>query len=142
MQLIRKNPVLALLGLVFATLFVGLIFTQLGDSIVPIVEQTSTPESSTGNFTDDQSVQFAILIFLVVGSVVGMGVSLYIISWVLSREVIKAQEQPETPFELLSFSTETEENTLGKALTDNALPLVIALGGGLTAVALLILFLV
>ena len=127
-----------LLGGVFAALVIGLLFFT-SDNLIPTVEQVRNPEASTLATTSNQGFLLTILVLVVPGVVFGTGVALYGIVWFLNREVANAHEQPETPFDILNLST--EGNTLGAAVMDNALPLMIGAGVSFIVLVIAVFFL-
>lgn len=121
----RNTFILYMLGAVLVLLLVGAFFYQTGGGL-PIVEQVSNPEASVTNASGDKGTQLAALIVVVLAIIPGMAVALYGALWALNREVIRAQQQPEQPFELLSFRT--EGNTTGALVNNNILFIVIGVG--------------
>lgn len=121
----RNTFILYMLGAVLVLLLVGAFFYQTGGGL-PIVEQVSNPEASVTNASGDKGAQLAALIVVVLAIIPGMAVALYGALWALNREVTRAQQQPEQPFELLSFRT--EGNTTGALVNNNILFIVIGVG--------------
>lgn len=133
-----KNTTLIIIGGIFALLLVGLFFTML-DNPVPFVEQVRNPEASAQSITTDQGAQLAVLSLVVLLAIGGMATTLYAGFWFLNREVAHATQQPEQPFELLSMNPKAS-NTTGALLANNALYIVIGLGGLMLVAALAVLF--
>lgn len=134
-----KNSTLVLLGLIFLGLLIGLSFTGGDTNLLPMARQVSNPQASTLDLTSDKGAQLTILSVLVIGSVVGMGATLYGAVWYLNRQVTLVKQEPAHPFDLLSLST--EGNTLGAALSRNALRLTVTLTVLVLVIALTLIFL-
>jgi hypothetical protein len=125
------------MGAVFVLLLVGLYFATGGGDL-PVVEQVSSPEASTLQMTSNEGALLALLIFAVVGMIIGMGVGIYAIFWFLNREITRVQQQPNQQFELLSMGT--EGNTTGALIANNALIIVVLMGAVMVVATILVLF--
>jgi hypothetical protein len=71
------------------------ISTQGAGAIPGLQPQTDNPNASPMQVTPLKGAQFFLFTAIVLGSVVGMGAVLALIFWLLNREVVKVEKQPD-----------------------------------------------
>lgn len=121
-----RSQYIALLALVFVVLIVGMVFMDAGEgSLLPTVRQVSNEQGSTVDLTGSKGALLFLLSAVVLGSIAGMAVPLYLVMWFLNREVVKVQSQQPEPL-LLSMSP--QGNTVGAALANNVFYIVVGVG--------------
>lgn len=129
-----------LILLVFVLLMVGLYFMANGFNL-PMVRQTTNEAASAIDMTDDKAAMLALLVAFVTVNIVGIAVTLYIIMWLLNRNVAQANQQPNEPFQLLAGGS-VDSAAASATIADNALFIMLGVGVaalGITLVALLVL---
>lgn len=98
--------------------------------------QVTNPEGSAIVATDSQFTWLAIAFAVIISGVVGTGLGITGLVWLLSREVKKAEETEPAP--VIFSLTSGEENSLGTIAVQNAVPLLITLTAGLVIIFVLI----
>jgi len=96
-----NRSALGIMAVIFVLLLVGLFFTTSSGNL-SAVRQVDNAEASTMDVTGNQGTLLAIVVMVVVGSVVGMGSTIYGLMWFLNREVLIVQQQPDQGFPLLT----------------------------------------
>ena len=96
-----NRTALGIMAAVFVLLVVGLFFTTSSGDL-SLARQVENAEGSTLDVTSNQGALIAIVTMVVIGSVFGMGGTIYGIFWFLNREVTIVQQQPDQGFPLLT----------------------------------------
>lgn len=96
-----NRSALAIMAVIFVLLLVGLFFSTSSGNL-SAVRQVDNAEGSTVDITSNQGTLLAIVTMVVVGSVVGMGGTIYGLMWFLNKEVLIVQQQPDQGFPLLT----------------------------------------
>jgi lysylphosphatidylglycerol synthetase-like protein (DUF2156 family) len=139
-ELAVNRSAINLILLVFVLLMVGLYFMANGFNL-PMVRQTTNEAASAIDMTDDKAAMLALLVAFVTVNIVGIAVTLYIIMWLLNRNVAQANQQPNEPFQLLAGGS-VDSAAASATIADNALFIMLGVGVaalGITLVALLVL---
>lgn len=132
-----RLSILTLLGTVFVLLIIGLLFSS-GAVHLEGTRQITNPEGSTLDMTDNQGAMLVALAVVVLGSTFGMGVAIYAIFWFLSWSVNRVQQEPNQPVKLLAVGG-GEQVSVTELVANNALYIVIGLGGAMTLIVLILL---
>ena len=111
-----NRTALGIMALIFGLLIVGLFFTTSSSNLT-LVRQVDNAEGSTLDITSNQGTLIAIVTMVVVGSVVGMGGTIYGLMWFLNREVTIVQQQPDQGFPLLTPGEQGE--AIGSFIENN-----------------------
>jgi hypothetical protein len=127
-----KNSLFILVVILFLGLIGGAALAS-GDAGLPLLRQVSNENASTIDSTPEKSQLLALAVLVTVGSLVGMGVGLAGLFYFLNRQVKTSGEVESKPFD---FSLETEGNSLGAVIQQNAF--MIALTVGLLLVGLMV----
>jgi hypothetical protein len=96
--------------------FLSYTLSRQGAAAVPgVLVQTNNPEASVVAVTPQKGALFFLFTAIALGSLVGMGVTLALVFWLLNRGVAKARQEPNQGFEFtLNAST---PNSIGGILT-------------------------
>ena len=100
---LKRGPTLrrALILITFIVLlilggYVSLAISQQGAGAIPGLQpQTNNPNASVMMVTPMKGAQLIIFTVIALGSVVGMGVVLALIFWLLNRQVVKVEKEPD-----------------------------------------------
>jgi hypothetical protein len=96
--------------------FLSYALTREGPAAVPGIRvQTDNPEANVVAVTPQKGAIFFVFAAIALGSLVGMGVTLALVSWLISRGLSKAKQEPNEGF---SFSLNAATpNSVGGILT-------------------------
>ncbi len=96
--------------------YLSLRISQQGSGTVPgLWVQTNNPEASPMQVTADKGAWFFIFAAIVLGSLVGMGATLALVTWLINRQLEVVKKKPSQGFQF-SLNPATP-NSLGAALT-------------------------
>ena len=96
--------------------FLSYTISQQGPAAVPGVRiQTNNPEASVTAVTPDKGAIFFLFTAIVLGSLVGMGVTIALIFWLLSKGVTKVRQMPDEGFDFTLNAS--SPNSIGGLLT-------------------------
>jgi len=96
--------------------FLSYTISQQGSAAVPgVLIQTNNPEASVTAVTPDKGAIFFLFTAIALGSVVGMGVTIALIFWLLSKGVTKVRQMPDEGFDFTLNAS--SPNSIGGLLT-------------------------
>jgi hypothetical protein len=96
--------------------FLSYVISKQGPAAVPGVRiQTNNPAASPSAVTPDKGAIFFLFTAIALGSVVGMGVTIALIFWLLSRGVTKVRQMPDEGFQFTLNAS--SPNSIGGLLT-------------------------
>ncbi|MEP7285847.1 MAG: hypothetical protein ABI947_08775 [Chloroflexota bacterium] len=76
--------------------FISNSISQQGASALPGLKvQTDNPNASTMQVTPEKGAQFLIFAMIVLGSVVGMGVTIALVVWFTNRQLRQIEQTPD-----------------------------------------------
>jgi len=76
--------------------YISVAISQQGAGAIPGLQpQTNNPNASVMDVTPMKGAQFFIFTVIALGSVVGMGVVLALVFWLLNRGVVRVEKEPD-----------------------------------------------
>ena len=109
-----KRGLFVLAVLVAITIAGGVLTAGVGFEI-PIIQQVDSPAASAFEATPNQAVTFLLVVGFILVNVVGAGLTLAFIFWLLNREVNRAKAMP-----TLEERREQDAESLPETATDAA----------------------
>jgi hypothetical protein len=92
----RASILISLVILLILGGYVSIAISQQGSGAIPGLQpQTSNPNASPMAVTPMKGAQFLIFSAIALGSVVGLGVVTALVFWLLNRQVVKVEKEPD-----------------------------------------------